>query len=329
VRSGFGPDSDARAFALLLQPDGKLVAAGEVGHAPEYDYDFALTRYNADGTLDQTFGASGKVESEIGGDDHLYALAPQPDGKILGVGVAYMPPAGAYLALARYLPDGKLDSTFGSEGVVTTDFGSAALGRDVLLQPDGKIVVVGLVQSAGISDGFALARYEADGTLDETFGSGGEVMTGLGSYSGGTAAVLQPDGNIVAGGFARASGTGDFVLLRYDATGGLDTTFGSEGQVTTDFVGTSDFIVDLALQADGKIVATGGSETTHGQRFALARYDPDGSLDRSFGNDGKVRTGFGDDICWATSLVLQKNGKIVVGGWVFVRQSFAMARYLP
>ena len=322
IRSGFGAGSNAGAFALVLEPDGKLVAAGEVG--PVGAYDFALIRYNADGTLDRTFGAGGKVETDIGGDDHLAAVELQPDGKILGVGVSSHPPYSTF-AVARYDPNGSLDVTFGTGGMVTTEFGSNARATDVVLQPDGKIIVVGRSQDA-TTESVALARYESNGALDQTFGSGGKVTTSLGHSSGGEAVVLQPDGRLVVGGYVRGSGN-DFVLLRYDPTGGLDTTFGSDGRTTTDFGGWSDSIADLALQADGKIVATGN---TDGEQFALARYDADGSLDRSFGNGGKVRTRFRAYICWATSLLLQKNGKIVVGGWVAFRyESFAIARYMP
>lgn len=325
VRSGFGPGSDAGAFALVLQPDGKLVAAGEVGRAGVYD--FALLRYNADGSLDRTFGTGGKVETDIGGDDHLAAVGLQPDGKILAVGFSSVYSA---FVVARYDPDGSLDVTFGSDGVVTTEFvGSAARAMDLVLQPDGKIIIVGRSQDP-TTDNVALARYESNGALDQTFGSGGKVTTGLGRFSGGQAVVLQPDGRIVVGGYVRGLGRNDFVLLRYDAAGALDMTFGTDGRVATDFGGTSDLLADLALQADGKIVATGTSEISDGEQFSVARYDADGSLDPSFGNVGKVRTRFNAYTCWATSLLLQKNGKIVVGGWIVSRyESFAIARYLP
>ena len=178
VRNGFGPGTDAGAFALVAQPDGKLVAAGEVGRGGVYD--FALTRYNVDGSLDGTFGAGGKVETDFGGDDHLTALGLQPDGKILGVGVSYRPPYSRF-AVTRYNADGTLDVTFGFGGLVTTEFGlvgSAARPTDVVLQPDGKIIVVGRSQDP-TTDNVALARYEPNGALDQTFGSGGRVTTHL------------------------------------------------------------------------------------------------------------------------------------------------------
>ena len=229
--------------------------------------------------------------------------------------------------MARYLPDGSLDATFGVGGKVTTDFaGGTGWINAVVLQPDGKLVVGGF----HLVDHFMLVRYLPDGTLDPTFGSGGRVTTDFGTSSGVTALVLQPDGKLVAaGGIVIDSGTPptDFMLARYLPDGSLDVTFGTGGQVVTDFdSGSSDRADALVLEPDGKLIAAGlalWSPTSY-RHFGLARYNPDGTLDGSFGNSGKVTTDFGVD-AWATALVLQPDGKPVAAGR---GPGYALARYL-
>jgi len=205
-------------FSVALQPDGKIVVAGYAGG------DFALARYNSDGALDTSFGSGGKVTTDFGGSYHPdgFSVALQPDGKIVVAGYA-----GGDFALARYNSDGALDTSFGSGGKVTTDFGGSDAGYSVALQPDGKIVVAGY---AGLD--FALARYNSDGALDTSFGTGGKVTTDFsGGRDVGYSVALQPDGKIVVAGYAGV----DFALARYNSDGALDTSFGSGGKVTTDF----------------------------------------------------------------------------------------------
>src|ERR1051326_5460856 len=176
---------------------------------------------------------------------------------------------------------GTLDNSFGTGGIVTTEFSPADGGNDVAIQSDGKIIVVG---EGGY--GIELARYNSDGSLDLSFGSGGKVTTAIGnSGSGGDAIATQGDGKIVVGGY----GGGDFALVRYNSNGSLDNTFGSGGIVTTDF-GNSEGANSLVIQSDGKIVLGGNVLSNKGQDFALARYNSNGSLDNTYGTGGKVVT---------------------------------------
>ncbi len=299
------------------------------------------------GALDPSFGSGGIVVTDFNSiDDAAFAVAAQPDGKILAAGYVFSSASNYDFALVRYLPDGSLDPSFGTNGKVATDFhGSTDVARAVALQPDGRIVVAGYaLRLDGPAFDFALARYNADGSLDASFGVGGKVATdfaGAGGSEQAHALALQPDGKIVAAGWTSSAGVSGFALARYNADGSLDTGFGAAGKVTTRFSGGFDRATAVLLQADGKIVATGtvsNSFTTTGEDFALARYNADGSLDATFGTDGRVVTDFsaGGGIFanndGATSAALQSDGKIIVAGastHELTFLDFAMARYNP
>jgi uncharacterized delta-60 repeat protein/uncharacterized repeat protein (TIGR01451 family) len=296
------------ARALSMQPDGKLLIAGRTFDGS--DSQFALARYNAGGSLDDnstndstpgdSFGAGGHVITDLPGvSDQAFALVLQPDGKMVAVGESYLNKMG--VALARYNSDGSLDDgasadltpgdSFGSGGIVlTTSMESAAF--DAVLQPDGKIVVAGYVNFSSYD--FALARYNADGSLDDgtngdstpgdSFGSGGRVTTTLSSGMDiAQALTLQPDGKLVAAGFAYTAYGNDFALARYNSNGSPDDgsindatpddSFGTGGRVTTE-VRNDDSATDVVLQPDGKIVAVGRS-LGYTYDFALARYAGD------------------------------------------------------
>ena len=288
----------AGASGVAIQPDGKIVVVGKTGRV------FALTRYDADGSLDPSFSSNGVVTTSFGGsDDGATGVALQGDGKIVAVGRA------SYFqdfALARYNTDGSLDTQR------FTNFGGNDGATGVALQADGKIVTVG---KAG--GDFALARYNTDGLIDPSFSGNGRQTTDFGGNDGATGVALQADGKIVVIG---KSGAQDFALARYNTDGSLDTSFSGDGKQTTDF-GGDDGATGVALQGDGKIVAVGKA----GGDFALARYNTDGSLDTSFSGDGKQTTDFGGDD-GATGVALQSDGKIVMVG--SSGNDFALARYL-
>jgi len=227
---------------------------------------------------------------------------------------------------------GHLDASFRSGGTVTTDFaGHVDIGYPMALQPDGKILVAGESGLEG-NPKFALARYNADGSLDPTFGGDGKVTTDLTSYpDDGLAMAIQSNGKIVmAGGAGFGAPNEKFGLVRYNPNGTLDATFGGDGKVVTDFTQEPDVVFALAIQSNGKLVAGGGSALgpENNPKFALARYNPNGTLDATFGGDGKRTTDFtpGDDDVY--SLAIQSNGKIVAAGQSGSRNAtFALARY--
>lgn len=221
---------------------------------------------------------------------------------------------------------GDLDPTFGRGGKVITNFTTGNdTANDLAIQADGKIVTAGRASGTGGFGEFALARYKPDGTLDPTFGQGGRVTTNLTDWQDNAfSVVLQVDGKIVAAGMASLSELETvFALARYAPDGTLDPTFGGDGVVMTKFSG-SDTANDLAIQADGKIVAAG----TGAGRFALARYKPDGTLDPAFGRGGKVTTGFPGG--GASAVAIQTDSKIVAAGAAGTATlDFALARYKP
>jgi uncharacterized delta-60 repeat protein len=272
VTTVIGDVDSAHAYAVALQSDGKIVAAGKTEVGGEIR--FALARYNPDGTLDDTFGGDGTVTTPLGDiGAEAYGVAIQSNDKIVAAGRAWV--NGQYrFVLARYRPNGELDTTFGGDGKVTTGFGGNAGAGAIALQSDGKIVVAGYKQDPGA---FALARYDTDGTLDTNFGDHGQMTTSNGSRAGAGGLALQSDGKIVLAGSAFFNHRSRFVLARYDSGGALDTTFSGNGLLTTAFgSGTASGASDVAITSTGRIVAAGGvhtlSPTTTHDKFGVARY---------------------------------------------------------
>ena len=317
------------ARSVAIQTDGKIVAAGYSYNGS--DYDFALVRYNIDGSLDTSFDDDGKVTTDfLSGDDAANSVAIQADGKIVAAGSV----SGDF-PLVRYNPDGSLDTSFDGDGKVTTDFLSGDdAANSVAIQSDGKIVAAGYSVDGSIYV-FAFVRYNADGSLDTSFDDDGKVTTAVLPGAIARSVAVQADGKIVAAG----SVSGDFALVRYNPDGSLDTSFDGDGTVTTAVLDGEDYARSVAIQADGKIVAAGSSWNGpgHGDDFALVRYNPDGSLDTSFDGDGKVTTPVGTLDDEANSVAVQPDGKIVVAGYgwngttvdfpLIGNFDFALARY--
>jgi uncharacterized delta-60 repeat protein len=322
------------AGAVAFQPDGKIVTVTTGG--------FAVARYHPDGRLDPSFGSGGKVVTKLGTPEEIWPreqdeesadsdpqpllilrdgagfVALQEDGKIVAAGGS-----DNGFAVVRYQPDGSLDPSFGSGGIVKTRLGTDKKIEDELhgmtLQTDGKIVVVGRSWQEHSND-IAMIRYNRDGSLDASFGTKGIVTTDsapqrppLGTrlnsdYDDAFAMIVQADNKLVVGGTA---------LIRYSPNGSIDTSFGTGGWVRKTARA-------LALQPDGKIVAVGASGS-----FALTRYNPDGSLDAGFGTGGTVTTQL-SKVDAAGEVAIQADGKLVVVGTSFTGRSFdfALVRYI-
>jgi uncharacterized delta-60 repeat protein len=281
---------------------------------------FTTAAYGQAGGLDPSFSGDGKVTTDVTPrGDFASKVAIQADGKIVVVGGANWERNPKFVLL-RYNADGTLDTSFGGDGRVTTDFTrkeDAAWG--VAIQSDGKIVAAGDAGLGTRNSRFAVARYNANGTLDTTFGGDGKVTTQFTRHDDPVAGVaLQSDGKIVvSGGAAWDTRNGNFALARYNTHGRLDTSFGGDGRVTTDFARRRDYANVVAVQADGKIVAGGYAEysrTTGRNRFAIARYDANGTLDTAFNSDGKLTTNVTRRNDVVMDLGLQPDGKIVAAG---------------
>ncbi|HXF00296.1 MAG TPA: hypothetical protein VN458_08105 [Solirubrobacterales bacterium] len=300
-----------------------------VGFSADSTGGFALARYNPDGSLDPTFSGDGKQTTVFGAfaEGGAVGVAVQ-GGKIVVVGTTDPSSGAGDFALARYNLNGSLDTSFSGDGKKTTDFAGAGDDRagGVALQGDGKIVAVG-----GGGGDFELARYNTDGSLDTSFSGDGLQTTDFGgAYDSASAVALQGDGKIVAVGGHDSGGNRDFALVRYNLNGSLDTSFSGDGKQTTSFpYAAGEMATDVAIQADGRIVAVGqvGGGAGPGD-FGLARYNTNGSLDTSFSADGRKRTSFGgsDGFDGALGMALQGDGRIVAVG--FGRDTFALARYL-
>jgi uncharacterized delta-60 repeat protein len=313
------------AHAVALQPDGKIVVGGEI------DFEFAgIARFNADGSLDRAFGNNGLVRDPSGFARFVFDVAVQRDGKIVTVG-NHISRVDRQLAMAvsRYLPNGTLDPSFSKDGRVSISFrGGHENGYAVALQRDRKILVAGNADHYGVD--LAFARLRPNGTLDRSFSRDGRqsVPFGLNRVNRVRSLAVQRNGWIVAAGESRVLPRYEpsrIALVRLKANGALDRRFGKRRTSPTPHGG---YARALALQPDGRIVVAGlayedGDYTT--SSWALLRYRPSGRLDASFGRGGIVVTDFGTGDDGAAALALQPDGRIVVGGLVYMDQ--ALARY--
>jgi uncharacterized delta-60 repeat protein len=258
-----------------VQSDGKILIAGE-SYASEAGGVFTLVRYLTNGALDTSFGTGGIIEQAFGTGANAHALALQPDGKVLAGGYSTSADTGkSSFLVARYLANGTLDTSFGTNGSSAVSVGTGANFCHVLmLQSDGKIILSGGAMTDNNYD-FVLVRFNSDGAPDTSFGTSGIVTTNFASGphpSGEETAggIIQPDGKIVVGGYSNKK----FALARYLSTGALDTSFGVGGMVTTPIgTGNDDWIKSLALQSwDGKVVAAGFSKNGSTFNLTVARY---------------------------------------------------------
>ncbi|HYV92930.1 MAG TPA: T9SS type A sorting domain-containing protein [Chitinophagales bacterium] len=315
--------------SVAIQDNGKIIVAGYTWNAGGYDV--ALVRCNPDGSLDSGFGNNGKVVSMIGtADDRGFAIALQSDNKILVAG--FTETGTDYnFALLRYNEIGTFDSSFGTGGKVVT---AISTGVDdayaVVIQPDGKILEAGYAFN-GTNDDFAMARYTTNGTLDPTFGTNGIVTTGIGNQHDWILSIsLQTDGKILAVGYTGDGGSNDeFALARYNVDGSLDVSFNGDGKVITSFPNGYATAASASILPSGKIIVA-GSVVGYGLDFALVQYNADGSLDSSFGSNGKLLTDIDSSDDYARKILVQSDGRIVVSGYSSknFNEDISIARFL-
>ncbi len=320
--TAFNPGISDRDFAhsVAVQSDGKIVVVGSTQTESRQD-DFAVARYNADGSLDTTFSEDGMVTTDIDGDSHdsAYAVKVLDDGKIVV--------AGAGFAVVRYHSDGSLDTTFSGDGKVTANLGT---GYGTAIQDDGSIVVAGGARP-GTSHDFAVARYDPDGNPDSGFSGDGMAVTAfsLSSYDYGESVAVQDDGGILVAGRSDNGGQWDLALARHLPDGSLDTGFSNDGTLTTDFDGLESRGSSVKLQGDGKILVAGRVSGGDSGDFALARYNADGTPDTMFSGDGRVTTDFSSAEDIGYDIAVQGDGRILVIGSSTVGSDadLALARY--
>ncbi len=299
--------------------------------------DFALARYNGDGSLDTSFGSGGKVVTDAGGLGGASSVDVLPSGKILVAGNAYA--GGSDFALMRYNSDGSLDLSFGDDGKVIEDVGSAAGCYGMVVQPDGKILLAGYAgRGQRQASSFCVARYSSNGRLDSSFGKDGLAKTQFSDgFDDAHAIALQPDGKIVLAGSADLNRAKTPVAVaRYNKDGSLDTSFGDEGKVTLKLLGSRSQANAVAIQPNGKIILAGWvlDEALGREVFAVAMLKSNGDLDTNFGSGGVVTNDLFGRGGEAQDVLLQRDGKIIVAGFAgFTRSSspqvfdFAILRY--
>jgi uncharacterized delta-60 repeat protein len=285
---------------LVRQTDGKLVVAGIVKIGTQTD--FSILRYNPDGSLDNSFGTNGQVITDFAGlDDYPIAVTLDNNQKIIAVGYG----SGTQFLVARYNSNGTLDSTFDTDGKVNTPFNNGLYAFAVAVDSTNKIIVAG----GGGLDGFVIAKYNTNGSLDTTFDVDGKLVTGNGStFDVFTSILIDSSDKLIVGGYSSASATNTFRIMKFNLDGTPDLNFNTTGIV----IGDTANLTAMKFDHMNRILVTG----SHNGDFAVARYTFAGALDTTFDEDGKVFVDFSGLNDYADAITIDANNKIVVGGIV-------------
>lgn len=346
IRTDFDGDNE-RIFGVAVQPgDDKIIAVGTSFFTDSFGIrtsNFAIARFLPDGQPDLNFGNARPGQTFVDffegiNDDSANDVAVLDNGQILVAGEAFNPVTGnTDFALTRLNADGSVDTSFGVFGLVSVDgFGGNDVAYDMVVQSDGRIILVGTGQFEGDFD-IVLMRFDSNGTLDASFFGVGKTRVTFGTgFEAAFAVDLQPDGKIVTAGTVFQEGRGfDFTLLRFSSDGVLDPTFGNGGGVITDFDGGNDAAFSVDILPDGRILATGEAFFFTDLDIALAAYNADGSpdTDRLPGDSkdppGTVTTHFGHGDDSGVGTFVQNDGSILVVGRALIQTDtdFAVARY--
>ncbi len=291
--------------------------------------------YAQDGSLDITFGNNGIVKSNIGSPyDEISSIAIQSDGKIVVVGKSNL---NTYsdITIARYLINGTLDNNFGNNGSTTFSYSSLDdYGVGIVIQNDGKMLIAGTTYDSTKGNQSAiLIRYNNNGTLDNTFGNNGFVVTSINNYNNiCTSIALQSDGNILLGGYTETCAGGytqEMFVIRYQNNGTLDLTFNSNGIALSNYNAFGVKGSSIVIQSDDKIIIGGNSVSNSNVNFAITRFNTNGSLDNTFSHDGMDTIFIGGTIDYGTKVALQNDGQIVLAGYSHngSNTDFALVRY--
>ncbi len=330
--------ADSQGVEIEVQSDGKIVQVGSSFNGT--DFDFAVMRYNIDGSFDNTFGTNGIVILDYNNiDNFALDIDIQIDGKIVIVGGIKITATEFDFAVLRLTSNGILDNSFGTNGKVQTDFlglNVPDFAQKVVIQTDGRIVVAGFAYGLSGAFEFAVARYNSDGNLDTTFGANGKVQADFYNSDLDDQAVdllIQPDSKIVVVGISKyTNDLANLAMLRLNQDGSLDTSFDIDGKLITEIGSNENNGWSVAMQPDGKILVAGDVEIDNDPNvfdfnFAITRYNLDGSLDDTFGQNGVVKTDLGSAYDSARAIIVQNDGKILVGG--ITNENYAMVRYNP
>lgn len=321
VVTSMGANNNNSAFAVAIQPDGKIIVAGTY-ISPRGDNDYALVRYNANGTIDQTFGIDGKAITDFvsvnNNYSYIHSIHLQPDGKIIVLGATGMQGFFPQIGIVRYNADGTMDSGFGNNGKIISELAPyGTYGSKLLLLPDGKFLITSLKFYQGDPDYYiGIERYTAEGLIDTSFGAAGQAVTSWGAGQNISASMaLLPDGRFVIAGTYIQNGNSKLALAQFNANGSLDTSFSADGKVITNFgAGTYAFGYSVFTNPDGKVTATAYVTSQSARNLGVVQYNANGVPDAGFDGDGMVVTPVAaDDDCGATNAVVrQADGKFIV-----------------
>ncbi|HLA64006.1 MAG TPA: T9SS type A sorting domain-containing protein, partial [Rhodothermales bacterium] len=307
--------------AVALQPDGKIVVVGTTTYT-NGKRNVTVVRYLPDGALDPSFGDAGRVTVSFSGSTEGRGVLLQPDGRIVVSGGGTAGTMGPFL-LARLLPDGTPDLTFGPGGQRTPLGGTTA--ADLALLPDGRIVAAGTSSNA-----FAVVRLQESGITDASFGSGG-VARIPGFFSGDSTVngvAVDAEGRVVVAGCASGESGRTVYLTRFKADGTPDPSFDGRGAVDP-AAATSDCAYGVAVQPDGRVVVAGWGTAGSSRRIAVARFLTNGTLDPSFGSGGRLFfLPVGQTSFTVLALALQADGRIVLAG-CNANDQLGLVRLLP
>ena len=339
----FGPGLNGGANDVVLQPDGKILVAGSVGPSGAQAGSWMVARYDSSGNLDTSFGIGGFFIKRFGSTyETARKLLVQPDGKIVVMGYAGTDHGVYDIIVMRLNANGTLDDgsagdstpgdSFGTGGFNRLNLGETDLVGGLARQPDGKLLVSGSTGPLFGADSSIVIRYNVDGSLDSSFGNAGIAVANVSNRNSASSIAIAADGSILVGGIRFINEFREYSLLRYTASGQLDTTFGESGRATAGMATPTNGVHGLVVQSDGKILGIGTTlNGTGAENVGLVRWNPDGSLDMGFGRDGNGTvvadlTGNQDEFY---NLVIQSNGRIVVAGFSMVAGSadFSLAGF--
>ena len=314
----------AEANAVTVDHQGRVIAAGWSGSYPNFS--IAVARYMPSGQLDPTFNGTGTVVTPVGGTfSQAWAVATDSQDRVLVGGTD-----GNDFVVARYTQQGTLDPSFGTGGVTTTNIGSSAYILSMAVDPQGRIVVGGYANTGAVS---ALARYTDNGQLDPNFGTGGKVLTPMGpsGMSQFSSIAIDPQGRIVAAGYAYSGSDIGLALARYTDSGALDSTFGTGGKVLPTPVTVDDTGTSVAIDPQGRIVVAGHSGPFPQEDWAIWRFTDGGSPDSSFNGSGRATVSLSSGTDVANAVAIDAEGRILEAGSAYngSNDDFALVRWTP
>ena len=324
---GFAPGSRETGWDIVTyQSDGKSVVVGGS------ENNAIAVRYNADGSLDQTFGSNGIVTIAFGGDfRRAFSVAVDSADRILLGGISSQPTTGVDLAVVRLTAGGAIDTSFGSDGMQTIDFGNSDdRGGKIAVDSADRVLVSGYSYQGSTGNDFAVARLTTVGELDASFSGDGKLTVDFGSSNDLAQRVTVDSANrVLVAGYSQSS-SNDFAVMRLTAAGVLDTDFAGDGMQTIDFGGSNDRAWAVAVDSADRIIVGGSSyQGATGNDFAVARLTTAGLLDESFDSDGKQTVHFGGTSDYGTSVTVDSVDRILVAGYSWqgiTREDFAVAR---